>query len=47
MTKTVPPSKCATEFTVHVPSAYDYRFVSEKREEIMDVLKRVYFFSKK
>ena len=30
MTKTVPPSKCAIEFTVHVPSAYDYRFVSEK-----------------
>lgn len=30
MTKTVWPSKCVTEFTIHVPSAYDYRFVSEK-----------------
>ena len=30
ITKTVPPSKCSTEFTVHVPSHYDYRFSSEK-----------------
>ena len=30
MTKTVWPSKCNNEFTVHVPSTYDYRFVSEK-----------------
>ena len=30
MTKTVFPSKCTTEFTIHVPSTYDYRFVSEK-----------------
>jgi len=30
ITKTVAPSKCTTEFTVHVPSLYDYRFVSEK-----------------
>ena len=30
MTKTVPPSKCVTEFTVHVPQTYDYRFLSEK-----------------
>jgi len=43
MTKTVSPSKCITEFTVHVPNTYDYRFVSEKREEIMDVIKKVYY----
>jgi len=43
MTKTVYPSKCVTEFTVHVPNTYDYRFVSEKREEIMDVIKKVYY----
>jgi len=47
MTKTVWPSKCTTEFTVHVPVSYDYRFVSDKREEIMDVIKTVYFVMKK
>lgn len=26
ISKTVPPSRCATEFTVHVPTSYDYRF---------------------
>ena len=30
ISKTVPPSRCTTEFTVHVPSSYDYRFISEK-----------------
>ena len=30
ITKTVPPSRCSTEFTVHVPSSYDYRFSTEK-----------------
>ena len=30
ITKTVPPSRCATEFTVHVPTSYDYRFSTEK-----------------
>lgn len=30
ITKTVPPSRCQVEFTIHVPSAYDYRFESEK-----------------
>lgn len=28
--KCQPPSKCTTEFTVHVPKHYDYRFVSDK-----------------
>lgn len=30
ISKTVPPSRCTTEFAVHVPSSYDYRFSSEK-----------------
>ena len=30
LTKTVPPSRCTTEFTIHVPSSYDYRFSTEK-----------------
>lgn len=42
MTKCVPPSKNVTEFTVHVPKEYDYRFVSEKRDEIMNVIKQAY-----
>jgi hypothetical protein len=28
------------EFTVHVPSEYDYRYISERRGEIINVLKR-------
>ena len=28
--KTVPPSKCSTEFAVLVPSKYDYRFNTDK-----------------
>ena len=48
MTKTIPPSKNTTEFTVHVggDTAYDYRFITEKREEIMNIIKRVYHFNK-
>lgn len=30
MTKCVPPSKNNSEFTIHVPKEYDYRFVTEK-----------------
>lgn len=30
ITKTVPPSKNNTEFTIGIPSEYDYRFISEK-----------------
>ena len=29
MTKTVHPSKCTTEFTLHVARSYDYRFVTD------------------
>ena len=43
ITKTAPPSKNVSEFTVHVPSSYDYRFISEARDEIMDVIKRAYY----
>lgn len=39
MTKTIPPSKNTQEFTVHVPNNYDYRFITERREEIMNVVK--------
>lgn len=46
ISKTVPPSRCTTEFTVHVPSTYDYRFSTEKREEILDVLKRCFYVIK-
>ena len=49
MTKTVPPSKNTQEFTVHVggDTPYDYRFLTERREEIMDIVKRVYHYIKK
>lgn len=30
LTKTVAPSRCSTEFTIHVPATYDYRFTTEK-----------------
>jgi hypothetical protein len=30
------------EFTVHVPSSYDYRFSSPRRDEILDLIKRLY-----
>ena len=41
LSKTIPPSK-ATEFTIHVPSKYDYRFSSARRDQIVDIIKRVY-----
>ena len=39
ITKTVTPSKNTIEFTVHVPSSYDYRFLSEAREEMLKIIK--------
>jgi len=30
------------EFTIHVPSKYDYRFTSAKRDLILDIIKRVH-----
>lgn len=32
ISKTVPPSKCNTEFTIHVSGNYDYRFISARRD---------------
>ena len=29
LTKTVPPSKCTNEFTVHVGGEYDYRYTTD------------------
>jgi hypothetical protein len=37
ITKTIYPGK--TEFTLHVETEYDYRFTSDKREEIIQTLK--------
>ena len=33
ISKTVPPSRYSVNFTVHVPSSYDYRFSTEKSAE--------------
>ena len=44
LSKTVPPSK-ALEFVVHVPIAYDYRFTSTRRDDIIDLLKRLYIIT--
>ena len=30
LTKTIPPSECKTEFTIHVNKSYDIRYDSEK-----------------
>ena len=46
MTKTVLPSKCTTEFTIHITGEYDYRFLSPRREEIMTLIKKLYIVHK-
>ncbi len=28
------------EFTIHIPSEYDYRFISDRRDEIIEILKQ-------
>ena len=43
MTKTVPPSENLEELTIHVTVAHDYRFRSNQRDLIMDVIKRAFF----
>jgi len=40
--KCVPPSKNTSEFTVQVQTSYDYRLISARRDEIMDLIKRLY-----
>lgn len=44
--KTVPPSKAKTEFTVQVAITYDYRLLSERRDEIIEVLKKLFIVKK-
>jgi hypothetical protein len=46
LTKTIPPSK-SLEFTVHVPAKYDYRFISNRRDQILDMIKRVFIIHHK
>lgn len=46
ISKTVPPSK-ALEFTIHVPTTYDYRFSSPHRDAIVDLLKRLVLIESK
>ena len=31
------------EFAVHVPSSYDYRFITDRRDAIIELLKRIWF----
>jgi hypothetical protein len=44
-------SKCTAqgknEFTLHVPSEYDYRFHSDRREEVIEILKLRYLEMKR
>jgi len=40
--KCIPPSKSLTEFTVQVQTSYDYRLISPRRDEIIDLIKRLY-----
>lgn len=45
ITKTVSPSKNASEFTLHVPREYDYRLVAikpDKRDEVLNVIKQAF-----
>lgn len=46
ISKTVPPSK-AIEFTIHVPTTYDYRFSTSMRDAIIDLLKRLILIESK
>ena len=38
----MPPSTLLTEFIILVATSYDYRLLSPRREEILDVIKRLY-----
>lgn len=35
-------SKESTEFVLHIPSEYDYRFVGEKRDDVIQAIKETY-----
>eukprot|EP01084_Bolivina_argentea_P138424 243697_1 len=36
-------SECTNEFAVHVPSQYDYHFVSQNKNKIAQILKKLYY----
>lgn len=42
ISKTLPPSKSNTEFSIHVSGSYDYRFLSPKRDAIIHMIKQLY-----
>jgi len=42
ISKTIAPSKCTTEFTIHVTGSYDYRFLSNRRDDIVLLLKQLF-----
>ena len=35
--------KAKNEFTLHVPREYDYRFETDKREQIIELIKRIWY----
>lgn len=47
VTKTIAPSSNTREFTIHLPEEYDYRYLSQRRDAIIDILKRRWFDIKK
>lgn len=36
-------SSAPAEFAVHVPSHYDYRFITDRRDQIIELIKRIWF----
>ena len=44
--KTIPPSKAKTQFTVQVAITYDYRIDSERRDEIIETIKKLFIVKK-
>lgn len=47
VTKTISPSSNTREFTIHLPEEYDYRYLSDRREAIIDIIKRRFYDIKK
>lgn len=43
VTKTIPPSKSLLEFTIHVSNGDDLRYVTCKKELIIDAIKRLFY----
>jgi hypothetical protein len=42
ISKTTNP-RAKNEFTLHVPREYDYRFETDRREQVIDLIKRLWF----